>query len=706
MATLTAALRWYESLGFRPPLLDRGPEGRYQAEFVQAGFSSTGELAVYANTKDMNGVEQALIRFNLFHYGTNNQAANSDENSLRELILTPVHELFHAIQSGYGPRVSKKWVDEGMAEAALQAWARTQGEEPHFVTPEGYNKPLEDQGGFADKEKKVEDGYSAAHFWYKLGEELRAPDRIAYLTDVLAAPYRGDLWEWLDQGLARHGGLADAYTRFIAGQVRDTTLFSEFRRVGLDYTNRTEVVRGTVAERATEAFHLTFRIPAGERAGLEVAVLDDHPDLRLVVEEGRYDEASDANPRNRYREALDGTGEQVSYLVRLANIADVPADSRARPYRLRFVLRPLDTCSPTVMAQAINPEGGGIGVQTTERFDPTGELRPLESTLRFEGLVDDAGDACTQGIAEPTSLSGLFGKGPAPSPSAIERLAALKESAANSDPDPATIAKMLAGAGALFRPPEGVEMTLLHVFTPHSGLWQLGFSTEPFATKHSGLGGWSENATGQVLLTLPDVAPHQLEPGERYRAVAATAEFEAEAVPTQTAFFTAWRGRFADVQRRPPRTADEVAYQAQSDAACAEVRRQVDALAAELESEGLMGTDMLRGLACGAGGRVFEGDIRVLGGKLEGEVVIDAITGGVVTGSFTLAGEGELITTTSRFTYDRGRLTGSDDEERTRTGPLRIRGTFAASADVAGRPIGHWGRTVRLDNVQPGEARP
>jgi hypothetical protein len=262
------------------------------------------------------------------------------------------------------------------------------------------------------------------------------------------------------------------------------------------------------------------------------------------------------------------------------------------------------------------------------------------------------------------------------------------------------IAKMLGAAGEMFGPPEGVEMTLLHVFTPHSGLWQLGFSTEPFATRHSGLGGWSENATAQVLLTLPDVAPHQLEPGGRYRAVALTADHEGEAVPTQTAFFTSWRGRFADVQRRAPRTADEAAYQAQSDAACVEVRRQVDALAAELESEGLMGTDMLRGLACGAGGRAFEGEIRILGGKLEGEVLIESVTGGVVTGSFTLAGAGELITTTSRFTYDRGRLSGSEDEEKTREGPLQVRGTFAASAEVAGRPIGHWGRTVRLDNTQ------
>ncbi len=716
---LTAASQWLASLGFRPPVVPRTADDAYQAVFANSGFADN-DLAIYRQERSADGGTLVSSRLMLrlmpfsdpafFKDGKVSDGGKGLEANL-ELFATPIHELFHGVQAAYGLRLAavNAWIVEGTSEALMHAWMARNGRPYALREPEPYDVSLW---------KSEDGGYNREHFWWHLGEDLQARDRVSYLAGFLTQPVEANGIPWLDGALGSRGGLYKYFPEFIARHANDTSLYSRQRVANLSLAQRSQVDFGTVLPVAANVVRVEVTLPANREAGLEIRLTEDHPDLHLVVDGEVYDTATRTAPRNTFRMALTGTGNPEKLLVRLVNVAPVAERTESRNYELHFTLRGIDPCSYEEMATALSTTFPLIGGVQPAEYDPDGSMRPTQSTLSISGLVTDQGDTCTMGLAEAGLMSGLYGGGQDIGAVLQGRLGEAERQMGTTDPSrlaarvrdgsltprerDQAMAAALSAAGA-FDAPDGEGKAVIHVLTPHLTTWQMGFLTHPFATEHTGLAGWRQNAAAHLYITLPEVAPRELKAGERYRAVAVAPGEEDEAialpgVPTSIAFYTAWRGDFADVPFPPARTAEEARQHEASRAMCLQVREQYASVMREMRSEGMVIPTVPFPGSCDHDGQAFEGEMHQLSGQLEGTLVVDAVTGGVVTGSFDLRGSGVLTTTRSRFTRAGQRLTGDTEEVTEQAGPVRMAGTFAARADVAGNPLGVWARTVRLDN--------
>lgn len=730
---LTKASRWLESLGFRAPELETTPSaaGGQAYSISLATGMPTGTIALFTMVRPEHGPPRNKLELASLRYADGTafaavavkraaqDAAKADslemslEQYLGENNATSVHELFHGVQASYGfnAKDTPGWILEGSAEALMHAWMAHIGE-PYQLRDVTYDVPLYEIGGTG--------GYEAEHFWFHLGLDLNSRGQISYLADFMRSPVSDQRGiRWLDANLAPQRGLYTYLPHFVARQVADTTLFSSHDVVKLS-TGRPDVrLVKTIPDLATHAVRVDIRIPSGERAGLEIRLKDDHPDLHLVIDDLVLNTATGNRPRNTYRDSYtkQSRDSTYTYLLRLVNVNPDPDGSTPQNYELLFALRDLDSCSPARMALAVNHDAPLTGMLDPKEYDPDESMRPAESSLAFSGLISDKGDACTQGVGVATLMSGVVsdpdGTGAIMrqraeailGPQGTRDAARLRELAASGKLTAQDVAKLTATFQGFNDAPEGKGNVVLHTFSPHLATWQLGILGTPFGVEHTGAGGWRVNAAANLFITLPNTLPADLKSGKEYPAIAyAPSEGESggarPGVPSLTAFYTSWQGEWRNIARPPPRSAEEAAEQANSRAMCVQIKAELEAMMRELgDAAGAIPKEAIP-QDCDSEGRAFGGELRALTGTLTGTVSIEAVTGGVVTGTFTLTGTGRLKKTRSTFIYSGALVTGVTKMTDETEGPLQISGTFTAAADQDGNPLGAWGKTVRLDTAK------
>lgn len=380
--------------------------------------------------------------------------------------------------------------------------------------------------------------------------------------------------------------------------------------------------------------------------------------------------------------------------------------------------------------QATLPRRGAISLRP-DTFDEDGTLRPGAARLAFTGLVSDRGDACTFNLGE-VSVVGQALRGDESDAAFEAEMAARMESARQRIGQIDLEALAARGDGGTFDPDEIADLmdlaeemqgllgatdredasAVVHVFSPHLALWQVGILDGPFAAEHEGVGGWGRNAAGHLVIELPGTPPEDLRRGETYRAVAVAPDDEDGAgenggAETTRAFYTAWQGTHAEVPYGPFNTRADAAAHAAAVQRCRSAHAQLEAGFAEMQAEGILLPADGYLTDCGVRGLAFQGTPQVLFGRLEGTLTVTSVTGGSVAGTFELSGQGTLRTETSRFTYARRQLTGDTcDYENTcetseRRGPIAVSGTFEAPALLEGIPRGprFEVRSVRLETA-------
>lgn len=720
---------WLAGEDFRAPNIER--VGRTRGAY-QAWFSAEENVATW-------GVYTPARRRLTLHpsFGYAPQGATPGGQLLMrgESVGIAAHELFHGVQNAYHSGAvydsfDRDWIWEGTADYIESIVLERETGEQRTSTVRSYSHPLHIP---ADQT----DAYRTVHFWRWLSETIGGPQHVGVVRRMLE--------EDLGDGLGLTGlhtalqadhpkGLAHYFPGFIAEKATVPGYFSRDarheHRLPARRAARAERLPATVEPVAGTWHWVLVDAPANETVGVSIRFEDDHPDLYLSVDDLRYDgDGLREGLRNVFRSAWSGTGQTDTLFVRVANVAEDPASSTARPYVLEVEVAMLDACADAAM-QATLPRRA-IGLRPSG-FDEDRTLRPGAARLAFSGLVSDRGDACTFNLGE-VSIVGQALRGDEPDAALEAEMAARIESAQQRIEQidlEALAARVDAGT---FDPDEAGELmdlgeemqgllgatdrddasAVVHVFSPHLALWQVGILEGPFAAEHGGVGGWSRNAAGHVVIELPGTPPEDLRRGETYRAVAVAhgsddGPADGAGAETTRAFYTAWQGTHAEVPYGPfLEPADAVAHAAAVQR-CRAARAQLDAGFAEMRAGGLLTPAAGDLFDCDVRGLAFQGTTQELTGRLEGTLTVTSVTGGSVAGTFELSGQGTLRTETSRFTYARGRLLGdtcylneSTCETDERDGPISVSGTFEAPALLEGIPRGprFEVRSVRLETA-------
>ncbi len=353
---LELASAWLRDLGLAGPDISEMDGDRYVAkiDFYDAGKAvslhtpcDTDEWGWYSYTV------QILRLAPCYQFQALNEGDWTRVSAWGDLpTLTPVHELFHAVQFGYAGMNRDgvgSWIREGTAVLVqVQASKRGVSTLPYFLPRRFYDDPIHvpRTTDHADREWKRW-AYGSWYFWDYLGERLQSPDRIAYLDTL----FQQDLTEnnglsGIETGLLALGtrGLYDLYPAFVADRLDQPCYF---RDLGTFYLKKagTRCVRNysrhswadlgpgdartiTVhpAALATGAFVVRTHVPEHAVGRLRVEIPADHDDpaYHLVVGPRRVDEVTRVfgeypfGSHNLYL-GTASSGED-SVLVRVANV--------------------------------------------------------------------------------------------------------------------------------------------------------------------------------------------------------------------------------------------------------------------------------------------------------------------------------------------------------------------------------------------------
>lgn len=563
---LQAASAWLEGIGYEKPELRLygGTEGgRYVTTFdynYAENRPNSASGAYYDNEE-----KKIFLNPRLFRDGSGDPQA---PDALRDghvtysegYMLSGVHELFHAVQEAYTPIEPTldplKWIWEGAAEAVRYAWA---GKEygTVYIPGRDYDFPLHNPRIGTGNRAQLQ-AYNTGHFWYYLGEDLGAPDRISYLRSVLEE-LRKDTDE-SRQGLGpvaralevHDGGLYNLYPQFIARHAHDPDDHFHrpkrlsLRRAEVIFDDETDLI--PLEPLTTNAYQVQAHVPPGETAGLEIEFERDHEALHLIVDAVRYDlPASVEDERNVFRTALTGREEPYEFFVRVANVGPEPAETEARRYTLRLALSPIDACDGDRMWAAIHPD-----IRTRTQLLPPAEYEQrypdhhvAVGELRISGLVNDGGVTCTQPVQ--------VGTDPEMAPAEVaqwgERMQ--QQIQGMSEEELMEMAQRLEEAGPGRTPDQYVQgaletaeesgmdplpnkSTLISIFSPNALSWQRHLRTElpsPSSIRdalfkddplvpydHAGVGGWLSNSGVDVSIIIPGKAPSELREDTEYEA--------------------------------------------------------------------------------------------------------------------------------------------------------------------------------------------
>ncbi|MGM0560904.1 MAG: Ig-like domain-containing protein [Pseudomonadota bacterium] len=350
-------------------------------------------------------------------------------------------------------------------------------------------------------------------------------------------------------------------------------------------------------------------------------------------------------------------------------------------------------CSSTTMLEALNEDLLITAPNAPEELYAEGRTPPGQAELTFSGLTKETGTACAQPIAALTSdgllMSGALSGAEAKSTvtaraEKLEKRAKQMKGADSAGDQIEALMDLMGrsesearpGGGNDFDPlnvliPEDQQQrdVILEISSPNAFTMESGQLGNPISVKHSGATGWGPRAASHFVIQLPGTTPDKLQPGESYSAVALAPVDGAEpnAMPSLMAFYSSWEGRFQpflDRERANPEGADILDDILQPDVSL---------------PNGIRGLNLAR-MARSGEGFVFQGEITLVGGRMDGKVHIQEITEEAVYGQLELSGSGLAETQVHEFTYDReGKLDGSErTDTHTRSGPIKLTGSFEA----------------------------
>ena len=335
---LESSSQWYESLGFLGPKVVT-QFGRYQAQIVRAE-NAIEDGEPYSGLYDPNNYWIYLNEDNFFALGEPGETFEAAEFRVQQsYIYTSVHEVFHAIQETYTSFAcgeGRGWICEGMADAALRAYAdKFESEMNIAMERRFYHEPLHQPG-------QEEWGYGTWQFWLDVGGHLNSKDKISYFQDIMQrglAPHKGltgvdralkDLLVGPESPFWEESGLYDLLPWFFAKHDPDNIFPQPLRR-----SVRLEPGQASVEERITNivvqpvagrSVELTIDKPADIAVGVKISFARPNEDLHLIVDNVRYDK-NEGESRNVFF-AVTSEEPELKLDVVIANVAKAAQTTR------------------------------------------------------------------------------------------------------------------------------------------------------------------------------------------------------------------------------------------------------------------------------------------------------------------------------------------------------------------------------------------
>lgn len=755
---LERASEWLRNLGFSGPDVAMADEDIESQLFPSSLMDClTNYCAAFEYLKRAHGVYRlgGFLRLDLFSMNAlfpvrEFDVVGSAINPSNVLTTyTPVHELFHAVQSGSSGlseatmfTCENDWLIEGTARysqvVAARKWGSLVDPSPveRYYDDSLHVPPLDCAGDWSGaKSWRLHAWkYGSWGFWQYLGRRTGTRDDFEYLATVLRqdlSPFNGldgthkALENWHPQGLYAF------YPEFARDYLNEARYFSEegFVRLHLPWPEepKKQSIPDIVLPVATNAFDVRIDVPEGRSAVLRVRIPDEDEDLHLVVDNQLLSRNDRKDQRNVYEIVLTGQTEPFRRLVRVANIAPNPVTSATTAYDLEFELIPVEPCEADNMMAAVNSEEFA-GTSILSAYDPDEgvEVLPGDGSFTIRGLVHDGGHACIHPLSA-LDMTGSFFAGHADQDTIEKtmraRAEAMQERLQGMDLDrlrsagsgqeglsPGQMAELMELAGKfgdmtdVLAPPDDQSAdVVIHVYSPHEWIHRQGVLPPPRVTRHAGLGGWKQNAAGTLVMQLPGIAVADLEAGKTFRARAYSPESNEtdrpQIVPTLAGFHSRWQGGFHPVPYPPPQNAAQARRQEQLKADCRQRRLMAEQIAEQMDgASGVLDEILSRG-DCRHKGMAFEGRTQVLTGSLAGEVHVEQVSAAGVTGRFSLAGTGMRETTIYTLEYDErtGVVAGDRKEIDRQQGPISMEGRFFAPVGVPGVPRVAGGyRTVSM----------
>jgi hypothetical protein len=328
---LESSSQWYESLGFLGPKVV-APFGNYQAQIVRSEDAySDGEpyIGLYDPSKHWIYLNEDYF----FALGDPGDTFDTPDFRVEQsLIYTSVHEVFHAIQFTYTSSAcgeGRGWICEGMADAALRAYAdKFESEMNIAMDTRFYHEPLHQPSA-------TKWTYGTWRFWLDVGGHLNSTDKVRYFQDILKrdlARHKGlvgvdhalkQLMVDANAGLWEESGLYELLPWFFARHDPDRIFPQPLQR-----SFRLEPGQASVEERITNivvqpvagrSIELTIDKPADTAVGVKVSFGRPNEDLHLIVDKVRYDKFG-IEDRNVFFEVYREE-QQLKFDVVIANVA-------------------------------------------------------------------------------------------------------------------------------------------------------------------------------------------------------------------------------------------------------------------------------------------------------------------------------------------------------------------------------------------------
>jgi len=306
--------------------------------------------------------------------------------------LTPIHELFHAVQFAYLPSgVFHQWIVEGTADAALKAYG--DHEDPDVAAPitgRRFDRPLH-------RPDPAHEAYGTWWFWRELGRKLGSEHDLAYLHRLFQEDLvSGEGIPGLDRFLAHRGGLHQVFPRILrnAARLDAPELFGGALSWRPAASSGTDVLEDTldleVQQIAGRLVDLRFRPPGPGVYQVAVGVVGDHPDIHLVADgEDMLGEAWGAS-RNRFRFVAEGPGETRFQLL-VVNVAEEARTSQAKQVSLEVLAAPLACPWPV--------DGAGAAIEALKTASRSASTGPVGSLcMQLSGPALGGGSLSFQAV--------------------------------------------------------------------------------------------------------------------------------------------------------------------------------------------------------------------------------------------------------------------------------------------------------------------
>lgn len=338
---LESASDWYQELGFLgPKVLHK--LNRYQANIVHARDARDRDGNPFSGLYHPTEHLIILNGNDFFAMGEPGETTDSTAFRVQEsYVYTSVHELFHGIEATYHRNVCAEgngWICEGMADAALRAYAdKFEPEMNIAMKRRPYHEPL-------NAPSKDEWGYGTWQFWLDVGAYLNSTDRIRYFREVMG------------RSLTSHNGLVGvdhALKDLMTGNADEEAIrgkaglyellpwfFTKHPMTDLFPAPLARTVELAPGENSAERritnievqpvagrnVELTVKKPADTAAAVKISFAQAHADLHLIVDGQRYDKV-EGDKRNVFVKVDDESAE-MTFNVIIANVAEVAQTSR------------------------------------------------------------------------------------------------------------------------------------------------------------------------------------------------------------------------------------------------------------------------------------------------------------------------------------------------------------------------------------------